>query len=118
MDHQEIINRAYQAFNTRHINGVLELLHPDVQWPNGWEGCYVHGHDEVRDYWIRQWQELDPEVIPVSIQSTSTGQIDVTVHQVVKDRQGQVVMDGLVRHVYTLEDGKIKRMAIETLPAV
>jgi hypothetical protein len=30
----------------------------DVHWPNGWEGGYVEGHDEVRDYLTRQWKEL------------------------------------------------------------
>lgn len=113
MTNQDIINRAYRAFNARHIDGVLELLHADVQWPNGWEGGYVQGHDEVRAYWLRQWQELDPEVTPVSIQLTPSGQTDVTVHQVVKDRLGKIVVDALVKHLYTIEEGKIKRMDID-----
>ncbi|KAM3099871.1 nuclear transport factor 2 family protein [Phormidesmis sp. 146-12] len=46
--------KAYQAFNTRDIDTVLSLLHPDVAWANGMEGGYVHGHAEVRDYWNRQ----------------------------------------------------------------
>lgn len=113
MTHKTLINRAYAAFNARDIDGVLELLHPDVQWPNGWEGGYVFGHDEVRAYWQRQWQELDPEVMPVSVQESADGKIDVTVQQTVKDLQGQLVADGLVKHRYTLEECKIKRMDIE-----
>ncbi|GAB2601657.1 nuclear transport factor 2 family protein [Spirosoma areae] len=115
MDYQDLINRAYRAFNARNIDGVLELMHPAVEWPNGWEGGYVSGHEEVRAYWLRQWQELDPEVVPVSIQLTPSKQIDVTVHQVVRERLGKVVTDGLVKHLYTLEEGKIKRMVIETV---
>ena len=112
MDYQDLINRAYQAFNARDIDGVLKLMHPDVQWPNGWEGGYVHGHDEVRAYWLRQWQELDPTVTPISIRETSSGQIDVLVHQVINDRQGQPVADSMTKHLYTLEKGKIRRMDI------
>ncbi|KAM3114137.1 nuclear transport factor 2 family protein [Phormidesmis sp. 146-33] len=49
-----LLRKAYQAFNTRDIDTVLSLLHPDVAWANGMEGGYVHGHAEVRDYWNRQ----------------------------------------------------------------
>lgn len=109
---QELINQAYQGFNARDIDAVLNVLHPDVDWPNGWEGGYVKGHDDVRNYWLRQWQELNPIVTPVSFSETPDGRIDVAVHQLIKDLQGAILVDGLVRHVYTVEQGKIKRMEI------
>lgn len=84
LSYQELINRAYQAFNVRDIDTVLSLMHPDVDWPNGWEGGYVKGHDEVRNYWLRQWQELDLTVTPVSMRENPNGQIDVVVHQLIK----------------------------------
>jgi ketosteroid isomerase-like protein len=121
MNYQDLIEQAYRAFNARNIDGVLELMQPDVQWPNGWEGGYVNGHDEVRAYWLRQWQELDPIVIPVSVQEKPDGHpdghIEVVVHQVVKDRSGQVVADGQIKHLYAFDEGKIIRMDIENLPA-
>lgn len=113
MDYQPILHRLYQDFNARHIDAVLAHMHTDVAWPNGWEGGYVHGHDEVRAYWLRQWQEINPEVIPTSFQVRSGGEIAVGVHQVIKDLQGQVLTDGQVTHVYTFEDGQIKTMVIE-----
>ena len=113
MEYHHLIDRAYQAFNARNIDGVLDLMHSDVEWPNGWEGGYVNGHEAVRAYWLRQWQELDPNVKPVSIRETPNGQIEVLVHQVVKDRLGQVVADEQIRHLYTLVEGKIVRMDIE-----
>ncbi|SOD93500.1 nuclear transport factor 2 family protein [Spirosoma fluviale] len=113
MDNQDLIKLAYKGFNTRDIDGVLNLMHPDVQWPNGWEGGYVHGHDEVRAYWTRQWQEIDPEVTPVSLRSTPTGQVEVIVHQLIHDKQGSIVTDGIVKHVYTFDGDKIIRMDIE-----
>ncbi|GAB3774992.1 nuclear transport factor 2 family protein [Spirosoma horti] len=113
MDYQDLINRAYNAFNTKDIDAVLALMHTDVQWPNGWEGGYVHGHDEVRAYWTRQWQEIDPTVTPLSIRSMTGGQIDVLVHQLIHDKKGTILTDGMVKHVYTIEEEKIKRMDIE-----
>ena len=110
---EDLIKRAYAAFNERDIDTVLGLMRPDVHWPNGWEGGYVNGHDEVRDYWIRQWKEINPKVSPVSFKEKQDGQIEVEVHQVAKDLQNNVLFDGLVKHVYTVDEGKIKAMEIE-----
>lgn len=111
--HQELLKQAYAAFNARDIDAVLLLMHPQVHWPNGWEGGYVNGHDEVRAYWTRQWQALDPKVEPVGFKERPTGELEVDVHQTVKDLQGSVLFDGPVKHVYTLDQGKIKSMEIE-----
>jgi hypothetical protein len=89
------------------------MMHPDVHWPNGWEGGYVNGHDEVRDYWTRQWQAIDPTVEPVGFKERQDGQIEVDVHQMAKDLQGNMLFEGNVKHIYTIENGLIKNMEIE-----
>ena len=113
MDYQTTLSRLYQDFNDRNIDAVLALVHTNVTWPNGWEGGYVHGQDEVRRYWSRQWQEINPKVVPVSFQIRPGGEIAVGVHQVIKDLNGQVLSDGQVIHVYTFEEGKVRTMVIE-----
>ena len=110
---QDLIKKAYSAFNARDTDTVLSTLHPDVRWSNGWEGGYVQGHDEVRNYWTRQWKELDPNVQPVGFKERPDGQIEVEVHQIVKDMQGNVLFNGIVKHIYTIDDGLIKSMEIE-----
>ncbi len=47
--YQDLIREAYSAFNARDIDAVLTMMHPEVNWPNGWEGGYVKGHEGVRD---------------------------------------------------------------------
>lgn len=117
-DHyEELIRKAYKAFNDRDTETVLSLLHPNVQWPNGWEGGYVHGRDAVRDYWLRQWKELNPVVLPLSFHRNGKGQTEVTVRQTVKDLAGNLLVDGEVMHVYTINDGLIEAMQIVALPA-
>lgn len=111
--YQDLIRKAYTAFNARDIESVLTLMHPDVHWPNGWEGGYVKGHEEVRNYWTRQWKEIDPTVEPVVLKERPDGKIEVDVHQLVKDLQGNILADGLVIHIYTIENGLIKAMEIE-----
>ena len=104
---------AYRDFNARRIDAVLARMQADVAWPNGWEGGYVHGHEQVRDYWTRQWAVLDPHVDPVEIRTEADGRVKVIVHQVVRDREGNLLADTMVRHVYSLRDGLIERMEIE-----
>ena len=111
--HENIIQKAYNAFNARDIDAVLSLMDDEVHWPNGWEGGYVNGHDEVREYWTRQWKEVAPTVTPLSMQTTNDGSIDVEVRQLVKDEEGKIVFDGIVHHIYQFDEGKIKSMEIK-----
>jgi len=106
------IKSAYEAFNERNIDGVLQFLDPEVDWPNGMEGGYEHGHEAVRQYWTRQWQQIDPHVDPVKIEDLSAHQYDVTVHQVVKDKQGKLLVDQEIHHKYFFVEGLVRRMEI------
>ena len=110
---ESLIRKAYSAFNERDIDKVLTLMHPEVRWPNGWEGGYVYGHEEVRNYWLRQWKELDPKVDPTGFHERPDGSLEVKVHQHVKDLQGNSIFDGTVIHVYFFENGLIRTMNIE-----
>lgn len=31
---EDILRAAYAAFNARDLEGALELMHPEVDWPN------------------------------------------------------------------------------------
>lgn len=108
---QEILKRAYEAFNARNMDAVLQMMHPEVKWPNGWEGGYVYGHAGVRDYWTRQWAAINPHVEPVRFREERGGAV-VEVHAVVRDLSGAVIADQMVEHTYFFEDGLIRRMEI------
>jgi len=108
----ELLTAAYDAFNARDIDRALAAMHPDVEWPNGMEGGYVHGREAVRAYWTRQWTMIDPRVEPRRFTTEAEGRIVVDVHQVVRDRGGAVVTDQMVQHVYVIDSGLIRRMEI------
>jgi hypothetical protein len=114
---RELVNTIYGAFNRRDVDAVLAWMRPDVDWPNGMEGGRVHGHEEVRAYWTRQWGLVDPNVEPVHIEDDEAGDTVVDVHQVVRDLEGKVLMDRMVRHVYSFRDGLIERMEIREAAA-
>ena len=108
-----ILKRAYRHFNNRNINSTLATMHPDVEWPNGMEGGIELGHEAVRNYWTRQWSMIDPRVEPVQFELEEDGRINVTVHQVVKDMEGKLLVDRSIHHIYTIENGLIKKMEIK-----
>lgn len=107
-----LLKAAYAAFNARDIDGALATMQPDVDWPNGMEGGFVHGHAAVRAYWTRQWGIVDPHVDPVSFDLDDSGRIVVGVHQVVRDISGKQLLDRMVEHIYSLENALIRRMDI------
>jgi ketosteroid isomerase-like protein len=109
---EAMLRRAYEAFNARDIDGALSLMHPDVEWPNGMGGGYVHGHREVRDYWTRQWTIIDPSVTPEAFELEPDGRTAIEVHQVIKDLSGNILADQTVWHVYKVEGGLIRHMEI------
>jgi ketosteroid isomerase-like protein len=117
MDDRELLRYAYAAFNARNIDAALATMHPDVDWPNGMEGGRVVGHEAVRQYWTRQWTLVDPHVEPVDFAPTDDGRMAVDVRQVVRDREGTVLMDQRVQHVYRIQDGRVRSMEIVETPA-
>ena len=110
---EALIQQAYAAFNARDIDAALATMQPRVQWSKAWEGGYISGHDEIKRYWTRQWGEINPHVEPIKFTARPNGSLEVEVQHVVADLQGSPVFDGLVKHVYTFEDGLIKTMDIE-----
>lgn len=112
---RDLLAAAYRAFNVRDIDSVLALMDCDVDWPNGWEGGRVHGHEAVREYWTRQWKAIDPIVEPRDFSIEEDGRTVVQVHQLVRDQAGNVIADQTVEHVYTIRDGRIARMDIRNV---
>ncbi len=107
-----LLRKAYAAFNARDIDSALATMQPDVAWPNGMEGGTVHGHTGVREYWTRQWGLIDPHVEPVRFDLDEAGRVVVGVHQVARNLSGEVLLDRMVEHVYTIEGGLIRTMEI------
>lgn len=108
-----LIAQAYAAFNQRNVDGALALMSENVSWPKASEGGRVVGKEEIRAYWTRQWKEFDPHVEPVEVIEREGGKTDVKVHQVVKNRGGDVLSDSEVWYVYSIANGLIERMDLK-----
>jgi ketosteroid isomerase-like protein len=112
MTDRDLLIKIYEAFNRRDIDTVLAKMHDDVDWPNGMEGGRVHGREAVRQYWLRQWSQINPRVEPQDFRADPTGATIVTVYQVIRDLNGKLLADKTVQHVYLIRDGLIHSMEI------
>ncbi len=112
---ENLIKKAYNSFNERNIDKALSVMQINVQWSKAWEGGYISGHDEIKQYWTRQWKEINPNVEPIGFNERQNGSLEVEVHQKVKDLNDDIIFDGNVKHVYTFEKGLIKTMDIELI---
>jgi ketosteroid isomerase-like protein len=112
-DSSQLLSDLYAAFNRRDLYTVLEAMHPEVDWPNAWEGGRLHGRDAVRDYWERQFEQISSRVEPAGFSDEDGGEVVVEVHQVVHDSvSGALLDDSQVRHRYRFEDGLVVRMDV------
>jgi ketosteroid isomerase-like protein len=112
-DDEGILRAAYRAFNDRDIEAALELMHPEVDWPNAWEGGRVAGREAVRDYWERQFEAISSRVEPERFTLEDDGSISVAVHQMVRDAvSGDLISDSRVVHRWWLENGLAVRMDV------
>jgi hypothetical protein len=110
---EQTLKDAYRAFNARDLESALALMHPEVDWPNGWEGGRVVGREAVGRYWRRQFEAISSRVEPQAFAAGPDGLITVDVHQVIHDRQsGKLLSDAFVRHRYQVENGLIFRMDV------
>lgn len=109
---EQLLRNTYQYFNDRDIDKTLAGMAPDVDWPNAMEGGTEHGHEAIRNYWTRQWLQYNPRVDPINFETEPDGRINVTVHQVVHDVSGKLLVDQTIHHVYTIENGLVTNMEI------
>ena len=108
---EDLVRDLYASFNARDIEAVIAHLDPDVDWPNAWEGGRLKGHDAVREYWTRQFAAIDGRVEPIAI-AEDGDTATVTVHQTVRDLDGQLQDDRKVTHTYTFRDERIVKMDV------
>jgi ketosteroid isomerase-like protein len=106
------IHDLYAAFNRRDSSSATQRMAADVVWPKAFKGGVAEGPDAVSSYWEQQWQEIDPHVEPMTVTQCDDGRVDVEVHQVVRDLDGEVIADSVVHHLYSFEDHAITRMEI------
>ena len=107
ISNQQFLQNLYDAFNKREIETIISFMRPDVKWANGVEGGFVYGRDAVREYWTNQSKDIQAELETLKFETDENNRNVVTVHQVIKDSQGNLLADATVQQIFTIEDGLI-----------
>jgi len=109
---EELLQNLYDAFNRREIETVLSTMKENVKWANGMEGGFVYGRDNVRQYWRKQFETFKPQLTPLKFETDEKGRNVVSVHQIVRDLDGNVLLDKTVEQIFTIEEGLITTFEI------
>ena len=113
VNHVNFLRAIYAHFNAREIDPILSTFTSDVEWPRAFEGDAVQGQEAIREYWTKQWSEIQPRVDPVHFESLPDGRVRVRVAQTVRDLEDNLLFDGEVNHTYTFRGDRIAKMEIE-----
>ena len=104
---EQFLQNLYDAFNNREIETIISFMRPDVKWANGVEGGFVYGRDAVREYWTNQYKVIQVQLETLKFETDENNRNVVTVHQVIKDLQGNLLADATIQQIFTVEDGSI-----------
>ncbi|MER5179675.1 nuclear transport factor 2 family protein [Streptomyces sp. NPDC002896] len=120
-----LLHRMYEVFSTDEREAVLAVaLAPDVDWPNVLDGVRLHGHEEVRAYWARQFAagtplvrleglRLDEKEPGAAASPGGSRKVVGTVRTGMRDETGDHWADAPVEHVYSFTtDGRVSRMDV------
>ncbi len=109
---QEVLRRAYAAYNEQDADALVKLVSEDVDWPDGGVGR-LHGRAAVRAYWLDQWTRTRTHDEPLELAETPDGRIAVRVDQIVRAVDGSVISTGQFVHLLQIEGELIARLDIE-----
>ena len=104
---RQFLQNLYDAFNNGEIETIISVMHPDVKWANGVEGGFVYGRDAVREYWTNQYKVIQVQLETLKFETDENNRNVVTVHQIIKDLQGNLLADTTIQQIFTIKDGLI-----------
>ena len=104
---QQFLQSLYTAFNKGEIETIISVMHPDVKWANGVEGGFVYGRDAVREYWIDQYKVIQVQLEALKFETDENNRNVVTVRQIIRDLQGDLLVDTTVEQIFTIKDSLI-----------
>jgi hypothetical protein len=102
------LQNLYDAFNKREIETLLSMMDENVKWANGMEGGFVFGRQNVREYWRKQFELINPQLEALAFKTDEKNREVVTLRQIVRDLDGNLLIDKTVEHIFTIENGLIK----------
>ncbi len=90
MDSQKValVRAAYDRVNNEDIAGLLELLDPDVEFPDVIHNTVLRGRESVERYWQDQILAAEHSAVPSEILELGEAVIVVAYHQIYERNGG------------------------------
>jgi ketosteroid isomerase-like protein len=110
----DLTRRGFEAYNAGDYEGVVALLHPDVELYADDEllnGGSYSGHDGFMQWsaeWLEAWDEFRIE--PRAIETTGEHAILVDTHQVARGAGSGIDVEMDVFWAFEARDGTLRRM--------
>ena len=114
---RQFIENLYLAFNERRFDDLIAMMHADVEWANGMQGGFIHGREDVREYWRKQFEFVTTHLEPLKFETGDDGREIGGVQLTVSDLDGNVLLDKTAKQIFTFKDGLIVKYELEdTVP--
>lgn len=107
---QDLLSRAYAAYNRQDVDGLLAFVGDDVDWPDG--SSRLRGKAAVGAYWSEQWTRTHTHDEPVAFSRWPDGRVAVRIDQVVRSLDGSPLTRGSFDHVFRIGGSYIVRLDI------
>ncbi len=113
-DEQEaLLLRAVELLNGGEFDALVELLHPEVDWPDLAADALLAGRDAVRDYWERVTRAVRPELTPLEMTRVGEDVVMVSRQRTFeRESDSEMVPALVISQRFSFRDGLISRMRV------
>lgn len=74
-DKRALLICLYDAISRQDVDGVLSVMHPDIDWPDTLAGGRVVGLEALRTYWSEQFKIIRPQTAMVEYEEQPDGTV-------------------------------------------
>lgn len=106
-DEKALLTSLYDALSRQDVDGVMALMHAEIDWPNTFDGGRVHGRDALRAYWLRQFEVIRPTVSPLEIRKQPDGSVIVKLVYAAHRLDGRLWDEEVRGNLFRFRDGLI-----------
>lgn len=115
----EVVRTAYQRFNERDFEGVVELFHPDIEWADVLqEGVTIRGPLAILQLWTERFSEAGIRTIIGDVIEVREAVTVVVCYLAYAPNGGPVGGPLVVAHRFTFRDGLLARSEANVLDEV
>jgi ketosteroid isomerase-like protein len=107
MTTDDLIRRAFDAYNRQDSGTLLALVSDDVLWPG--EAHTLRGKDALRVFLERQWTRTRTHDEVVHVEERD-GYVVASLSQTVRSVEGRTLSTGEFRYGFVVGDGLIKQL--------